>query len=39
MGVTGEVFLVTDDDNYAGCLLLKTDSGRNIVFIPVPESD
>ncbi|MBQ7639240.1 MAG: hypothetical protein IJS90_10110 [Clostridia bacterium] len=39
LGLTGEVFFVADDDNYAGCLLLKTDSGRNIVFIPVPESD
>lgn len=39
LGLTGTVFLVTDDDNYSGCLLLRTDTGRNIVFIPVPESD
>ena len=39
LGLTGEVFLVAVDDNYAGCLLLKTDTGRSIVFIPVPEAD
>lgn len=38
LGLTGDVFLVTDDDNYAGCLLLKTDAGQNIVFIPVPDA-
>ena len=41
LGLTGTVFLVTDNgnytNNYPGCLLLKTDSGRNIVFIPVPD--
>ena len=38
LGLTGTVFLVTDDDNYSGCLLLRTDTGRNIVFIPVPDA-
>ena len=38
LGLTGDVFLVTDDENYSGCLLLRTDTGRNIVFIPVPDA-
>lgn len=36
LGLTGDVFLVTDD-NYSGCLLLRTDAGRNIVFVRVPD--
>ena len=37
LGLTGDVFLVTDG-NYSGCLLLRTDAGRNIVFIHAPST-
>ena len=34
-GIVGEIYYL-EDENYQGCLMIKSQTGRDIIFVPIP---